>query len=121
MPALEAGHVVVAAGPIIGAAPLVMRDFVSLFGVSPKVCAAVWNITSFDDDVKLQHLLWALLFLKTYQTETPLMKLANCTCRKTFRKYVWKVLSALRLKSTNIVSRQTTCLYFQVFSPTISV
>lgn len=101
---IKAENVVVAAHPIIGAAPVVLRDFVSLFGVSPRVCAAVWNCTSFDHDVKLRHLLWGLLFLKTYMKETPLMNIACCTCRKTFRKYVWKVLSSLQLKACSFVS-----------------
>jgi hypothetical protein len=108
---LNDGHVRVASRRIVRGAPALLRDFVTLFGASPKVCAAIWNLTLFDDDVKLQHLLWALLFLKTYQKETPLMVLAGCSCRKTFRKYLWKVLSSLSKASRSFVSEH------DVYSP----
>ena len=99
MTAVTVENVYVAAKPIIGAAPPLDRDFISLFGVTPKVVAAIWNITSFDHDVKLKHLLWALVFLKVYSAEKPLMCLCGVKNRHTYRKYVWKVLSSLKQKA----------------------
>lgn len=98
------GHVNIAARTMIGRAPAMLRDFVSLFGVTPRVCAVVWNITSFDDDIKLQHLLWALLFLKTYEKESVLIVLAGGVDRKTYRHKVWRVLSSLKSKAKSVVS-----------------
>ena len=93
----------IAANPILGRAPL--RDFKTLFGVSTDVVAAVWNVTSFDDDINLLHLLWALIFLKTYNKEATLIALVGGNVsRKTYRKKVWSVLESLSQKSRALVS-----------------
>jgi hypothetical protein len=104
------GHVLLAARPIIGKAPLKMRDFVTLFGVSPKVCAYVYTFTFFDTGIKVVHFLWALLFLKTYMKEASLIAMVGGSVdKKTFRKYVWQVLSKMSSKSRDIVSPHLCC------------
>ena len=43
---------------------------------------------------KVKHLLWALLFLKVYATDTISAALAGC-CECTFRKWVWPFVEAI--------------------------
>ena len=108
-------HVYAAAFPIFGHhCNLPMRSFTSFFGISAYLCARVWNETFplFDNDVQLHHLLWALLFLKTYQKEAVLVSLTHCRSRKTFRKYLWKVLLALEEKALTHVSSFLSWMYF---------
>ena len=72
------------------------RRFVSLFGVSPSVCASMWAIIfkKLPADAKPKHLMWAALFLKVYATEHVNSILTGVDC-KTFRKWVWIVLSVV--------------------------
>lgn len=100
---------------MIGRASAPFRDFISMFGLSPKVIAVVWNITPFDDDVKLLHMLWALNFLKTYATESVLIQLAGNVDRKTYRKRVWSVLSSFKAKAKEIVRHSPTLLHVAPF------
>jgi hypothetical protein len=100
------GHVRLAAAPILGrsstSAPT--RDFVSLFGVSPRVCAVIFNIISFPDDIHLVHLLWALSFLKSYATEAVLISMTGgAVSRNTYRRKVWQVLDCLSSKTSDVV------------------
>lgn len=75
-----------------------IRRFKSFFGVSPLICAVCWqNIKSnLPMDYKEVHLLWALLFLKCYNTESINHCIAQCD-EKTFRKRVWVVVEELAL------------------------
>ena len=44
-------------------------DFRSFFGCSPVVCGIIWvHCGGFYAYTKPKHLLWALLFLKSYET-----------------------------------------------------
>jgi hypothetical protein len=97
------GHVFLAARTMIGRAPVPIRDFISMFGVSPRVAATVWNITSFDNDIRLIHLLWALNFLKVYEKEAVLIGIAGGVDRKTYRDKIWRVLSSLKNKAKSVV------------------
>jgi hypothetical protein len=64
--------------------------FRSLFGATPKVCSILW--ISLADTVpaysESKHLLWALLFLKTYTSEHVMHALTGAD-EKTVRKWVW--------------------------------
>jgi hypothetical protein len=101
---ISEGQVLLAAKTLLGTSSE-RRDFVSMFGVSPRVCSVVWNITCFDDDIKLVHVLWALNFLKVYGKESVLVAFAGCCDRKTYRHKVWKVLEAFKLKAQAVVGR----------------
>jgi hypothetical protein len=96
-------QVLLAAKPIAGRAPALFRDFTTLFGVSPRVCAAVITTTPFDDSVKIVHVLWTLLFLKTYAKEAVLLSIAGAKDRKTYRQYIWKVMDSFSQKTRDIV------------------
>ena len=63
------------------------RRFRAMFGVSAKVCATAWGeIRKFcPSRTKPMHLLYGLLFLKVYGTESVHSALVGCD-EKTFRK-----------------------------------
>lgn len=94
------------------------RDFNSIFGKTPEVVALTWNLLDLGDTgAKLKHLLWALMFMKTYSKEPVLASMAKVT-RKTFRKWVWIVIFRIADLSGNIVS-ELTCFAFCIPLSTI--
>ena len=104
------GHVRLAAAPMVGRSSAAIRDFVSLFGVSPQVCAVIFNIISFPDDICLVHLLWALSFLKSYATEAVLIGMTGgSVSRNTYRRKVWQVLDCLSSKTSDVVCCLIVC------------
>ena len=83
------------------------RTFRSLFGVSPDVCSVAWewcrrHKQAPPHGMKGIHLLWALHFLKSYNTEDVNSTWANTT-RKTWRKWVWIVLRLIRKMKREVV------------------
>lgn len=85
------------------------------FGTSPGVCALCWSLI----ELKLPrnylytHLLWALLFLKVYATESVLS--SKCCCdEKTFRTKVWTIIKMIDSIKHKVVS--AALLYFVSFS-----
>ena len=85
------------------------RDFRSQFGVNWRVCSSLWNLLdehfSSAPGLKRQpkHLLWALMFLKTYANESTYRCLTGVT-EKTFRKWAWHVIGEIADLSPMIVS-----------------
>ena len=78
------------------------RDFRSFFGCSPVVCGIIWvKCDGFFSYTEPKHLLWALLFLKSYETEKKLTSIVKISCRQHYRETVWPIilkLSSLRKK-----------------------
>lgn len=74
----------------LGSALTCERRFRSLFGTSPLICSIVWGIlkSEIPPGGEPRHLLWALLFLKTYGTEHTLRVMTKVD-EKTQRKWVW--------------------------------
>lgn len=74
-----------------------LSSFKSFFGVTPIVCSIIWTHLLKSQKLQLKpiHLLWSLLFLKQYNTETVNSIICRCD-KKTFRKWVWLVLNELR-------------------------
>jgi hypothetical protein len=76
----------------------VVARFHSLFGTSPILCTHLWG--RLDPHVEMsmaaraKHLLWALLFLRHYGTET-LNTTVTGADEKTFRKWVWLFVFAI--------------------------
>lgn len=72
------------------------RRFKSFFGISPSICAKSWmHLKNYlTPDNKEIHLLWALLFLKCYNTESVNSSMVGCD-EKTYRKRVWVVIKKL--------------------------
>lgn len=74
-----------------------LRRFKTHFGVSPAICAIIWN--KIKDNLPSNsfyeiHLLWTLYFLKTYNTEHLNHSFAKAD-EKTFRNKVWKIIEEL--------------------------
>ncbi len=72
------------------------RRFISLFGTSPRICAICWTLIKNELPASYRevHLLWALLFLKCYNTENVNHAIAGCD-EKTFREKVWVIVENL--------------------------
>jgi hypothetical protein len=66
------------------------RQFRELFGCGPLVALALWTLLSVNELIPprgiLRHMLWVLLFLKKYATETILRQMSGVKDKKTFRK-----------------------------------
>lgn len=78
------------------------RRFRSLFGTSWEICADIWNdLVEMEHSVMAMrgvqnyHLLWALMLLKTYQTESILGGMCRGATEKTFRKWSWSFVEAV--------------------------
>ena len=76
------------------------RRFVAHFGTTPGICAYLWKAISFhlnekDPSPRYFHLLWALLFLKLYETESVLAGIVGGVDEKTLRKWVWFMLEKI--------------------------
>ena len=88
-----------------------LRDhrFRSLFGVSSRVCAVLWEYLRRHGSFQRKkgsspkHLLWALLFLKLYGNEETHASLVGGVDRKTYRKWVWIVLKDIRRLKKHLV------------------
>jgi hypothetical protein len=93
------------------------RDFDSRwqahFCAEPEVCADVWmrlDVDATDPDApddKIAepcHLLWALLLLKTYDTESVLAGLCGGVDEDTFRKWAWHFIEKVSYLEHEVVS-----------------
>lgn len=71
------------------------RRFRSFFGTSAKVCAALWIlIIEKPSGSHPKHLLWCLMFMKTYNTEHLNASIAAVD-EKTFRYWMWRFVHLL--------------------------
>ncbi|KAJ3117946.1 hypothetical protein HK098_006075 [Nowakowskiella sp. JEL0407] len=65
------------------------KRFRALFGITPKICSLIWqSLVSKPSGSKPEHLLYALLFLKLYDTEHAHHAITGSD-EKTFRKWTW--------------------------------
>ena len=77
------------------------------FGVDPEITAILWvSLEHFrmEPEPEPKHLLWTLLFLKQYSPEGVLCTMVN-TNERTYRKWVWKILSKLDEMADTKVSK----------------
>ena len=74
------------------------QRFKALCGVHPTVSAIVWGELKrsmlVEDACKPKHLLWVLIFLKTYSTESSLA-VAIGADEKTLRKWIFIIIYAI--------------------------
>ena len=88
------------------------RQFRANFGCSSRVCAFLWNCLVVKGILPSgflpKHLLWTLVFLKLYCSETTLAILCGCD-EKMLRKWVWKGLDLLA--ELNLVSSLALALH----------
>jgi hypothetical protein len=77
--------------PLLAQRTVVAR-FHSLFGTSPILCTHLWGRLDLHVEIlraaRAKHLLWALLFLQHYASNTLHTTIAGAD-EKTFRKWVW--------------------------------
>lgn len=72
------------------------RAFSSRFGCTHNVATLLWNLLLYrlSPDTRIKHLLWALMFLKSYVKEALLCAVAKVS-RATYRKWVWRVVRGI--------------------------
>lgn len=90
-----------------------LRRFRGLFGCNPMICSIVWNLLTVHCGSHPEHLLYALLLLKTYPTETT-MRAITGRDEKTLRKWAWTYINlmAIHLRAvTTILSLHFMMLY----------
>lgn len=84
------------------------REFRSLFGIGAIATLAAWYLLRNHDLIPLNgsmvHLLWAMMFLKVYATETVMSRMTHVKDPKTFRHWVWPFISALSDLESRVVS-----------------
>ena len=81
-----------------------MRKWRAHFGVLPVVCVAILNMfNDLDICCKIDHLFWALIYLKSYDTEDKLASQLSVS-NKTLRLHIWEVLRQLKGLSKYVVS-----------------
>jgi len=83
------------------------REFRSLFGAAPSSCLLLWRMLQqrrvLPPLAMPKHLMWALLFLKSYGTEFCNAGRAGTT-RKTYRKWVKLMLRSITALTPTVVS-----------------
>ena len=89
-----------------------IRKFRAHFGTTPQICEKLWKMLDPCDQIneraKLKHLLWALLFMKIYGTESVLSSLVGVS-EKTFRKWVWLFVEAISYLESEVVRNILFC------------
>ena len=86
------------------------RRFRSWFGTDPFIVSLIWEMLhmfgwhSKTTKANPFHLLWALNFMKNYETESECaIKFANVD-EKTLRKWVWFYVTGISRLASNVVS-----------------
>ena len=86
-----------------------LNTYQAHFGVSPEVTSKLWDLINNNEgkDLKVRptHLLWALFFLKSYDTEETMSSRIDVS-RKTVRKWLEEVLLRLHDAKDKVVSQQ---------------
>jgi hypothetical protein len=104
---LQLGHKIVGCKPHEYRLRGARAKFMSLYGTEPQVVALLWDILP--DSVKNmngchpKHLLWALNFLKAYDTAINNGTRFRCD-EKTFRKWCWHMLASIEPLKYQVVS-----------------
>lgn len=93
------------------------REFRENFGCSVRVCHSLWNLLKKTDNLpsngRLEHFLWALMFLKIYGTEKVMCSRAGGVDKDTFRKWTWLFVDAIASLESSLVRMLLTDLKLQ--------
>ena len=88
------------------------RSVAAEFGCSIRTIQFTWILCDFPTRTKPKHLLWALTFLKTYETEPLMARKFHCT-RPTVRKYIWPIVEEISGRLDQMVSDTfDDCIFF---------
>mmetsp|Transcript_13384 Transcript_13384/g.25123 ORF Transcript_13384/g.25123 Transcript_13384/m.25123 type:complete len:294 (+) Transcript_13384:69-950(+) len=81
--------------------------FRSHYGTSPGVCAICWNqiANTLPQHMVYSHLLWALMFLKVYATESVLASKCGVD-EKTYRDKVWTIVKCIASIKRRVIKLQ---------------
>ena len=80
------------------------RRFGAFFGVTPDICALVWNMVQPQKEgVMPFHLLWCVMFLRVAGVESFLSSVAGCD-EKTWRKWIWYFVGRISKLRRKVVS-----------------
>ena len=84
------------------------------FGTTSAISQKIWQkldpletIEKEHKGVKIKHLLWALLFMKTYSKESVHSSLVGGVDEKTFRKWAWIFVEAISYLECDVVRLRT--------------
>ena len=82
--------------PLGNSSTVLSRRYRGLFGVTPHITNLLWSYVrnKLPRNTHERHLLWALLFLKCYPTDTVLSALC-CADESTVRYWIWTVLESI--------------------------
>jgi hypothetical protein len=84
------------------------RFFKSAYGSSPEVCSHTWEYLNhynvIPEKAVPKHLLWAMIFIKSYASEGFLSALVGTT-EKTYRKWIWLMLQSISHIYSKVVSK----------------
>ena len=84
------------------------RDFREHFGCGVTVVHTVWMMMESRDlipnDGMIHHLLWTLMFLKSYAKEKIICTLVGIRDPKTLRKWVWMFIDRIAELESSVVS-----------------
>jgi hypothetical protein len=80
------------------------RKFRATFGTSPAICSLLWGmlLPGTTRGAKPVHLLWGLMLLKLYNSESAHCNIAGVD-EKTFRKWSWFFIDAIAELSDDVV------------------
>ena len=82
-----------------------LSSFTGVFGVSPHVCSILWGMLKKNksNNVKHNHLLWTLYFLRHYPTHNQMSSWTGCS-RVTTAKVIWPIIGKIsELKMVSII------------------
>lgn len=89
------------------------RLFRGFFGIAVKVATILWRALDetgcLPDEIKIVHMLWGLMLLKTYSTENVLCAIAGVDA-KTFRKWAWAFVNSVSVLEETVVSKFDCCV-----------
>jgi hypothetical protein len=84
-----------------------MTKFSSVFGTTPSMCVVIWKRLLRSERFKCHtspiHLLWTLLFLKTYGKASIMSTIVEAD-EKTIRKWVWHIAELIVDMDNDVVS-----------------
>ena len=84
------------------------RKIRATYGASVPVLARLWQMVQDNDNdnnkIRLMHFLWGMRFLKSYKSDDIASSEAGCS-PKTWRKWAWRVITALSELHINVVSK----------------
>lgn len=90
------------------------RRFRSSFGVSHEVCSHVWEYMDVHNTKPRKalpmHLLWCLMYFKTYETEVFLATVVGSS-ERCFRKWIWIMAKSISQLYQHVVSKVIMFLY----------